>query len=43
MTYATIGELRAIAREALFEALQGARSVGLINFPNHGNPGDPAI
>jgi exopolysaccharide biosynthesis predicted pyruvyltransferase EpsI len=43
MTYATIGELRAIAREALVEALQGARSVGLINFPNHGNPGDPAI
>jgi len=39
----TIEDLRASAREALAEVLDGARTVALVNFPNHGNPGDPAI
>jgi len=35
--------LRTQAREALRETLGGATRVGLVNFPNHGNPGDPAL
>lgn len=38
-----IGGLRASAREALARVLNGRRTVALVNFPNHGNPGDPAI
>lgn len=38
-----IDRLRAVAREALAQALRGAHEVALVNFPDHGNPGDPAI
>ena len=37
------GELRSTALEALRACLGGARRVALINFPNHGNPGDPGL
>lgn len=40
---ASVDSLRAVARDALASALDGARTVALVNFPNHGNPGDPAI
>ena len=39
----TVTTLRLQALDTLAEALGGARKVGLVNFPNHGNPGDPAI
>ncbi|EYR64785.1 exopolysaccharide biosynthesis protein [Actinotalea ferrariae CF5-4] len=39
----TLSTLRSEARERLAEVLDGARTVALVNFPNHGNPGDPAI
>lgn len=39
----TIEDVRTVARTALAEVLDGAREVALVNFPNHGNPGDPAI
>ncbi len=38
-----IDDLRATARATLADALGGATTVALVNFPNHGNPGDPAI
>jgi pyruvyl transferase EpsO len=38
-----IGHLRTTVDEELRAALRGARRVALVNFPNHGNPGDPAI
>jgi exopolysaccharide biosynthesis predicted pyruvyltransferase EpsI len=38
-----IDSLRSTARSTLGSALGGARKVALVNFPNHGNPGDPAI
>ncbi len=38
-----IDELRDTARATLARALGGATTVALVNFPNHGNPGDPAI
>jgi len=38
-----IDSLRVTARQALGGVLDGARTVALVNFPNHGNPGDPAI
>ncbi len=40
---AQVAELVELARDALAQALRGARAVALVNFPNHGNPGDPAI
>lgn len=39
----TIDDLRVVARETLDNVVCGARTVALVNFPNHGNPGDPAI
>ena len=39
----SVDDLRANAREALSSVLDGARAVGLVNFPNHGNPGDPGL
>lgn len=39
----TLQGLRDVARGRLSEVLDGARTVALVNFPNHGNPGDPAI
>ena len=39
----TSDSLVASARGALAGVLGGARTVALVNFPNHGNPGDPAI
>ena len=39
----TLESLYVTARDALAVALDGSRSVGFVNFPNHGNPGDPAI
>lgn len=39
----TIESLRATARDTLADVLDGARTVAMVNFPNHGNPGDPAI
>ena len=39
----TLEDLRTTARAALAEVLGDAREVALVNFPNHGNPGDPAI
>lgn len=39
----TVDDLRAVARTALADVLAGSRTVALVNFPNHGNPGDPAI
>lgn len=35
--------LHQAALNALRQALRGARRVALINFPNHGNPGDPGL
>ena len=35
--------LRDLAERDLADALGGARTVALVNFPNHGNAGDPAI
>jgi exopolysaccharide biosynthesis predicted pyruvyltransferase EpsI len=43
MTVDQIDVLRRQAREALALVLDGAERVALVNFPNHGNPGDPAI
>lgn len=40
---ALIRSLRAGVDDALRTVLRGARQVALVNFPNHGNPGDPAI
>lgn len=40
---AKIESLRTRARTELDAVLGGARTVALVNFPNHGNPGDPAI
>ncbi|NQX12002.1 polysaccharide pyruvyl transferase family protein [Microbacteriaceae bacterium VKM Ac-2855] len=39
----TVDALADVARERLREVLGGATRVGLVNFPFHGNPGDPAI
>ncbi|NQX29541.1 polysaccharide pyruvyl transferase family protein [Microbacteriaceae bacterium VKM Ac-2854] len=39
----TVDALADLARERLRAALAGADRVGLVNFPFHGNPGDPAI
>lgn len=39
----SVESLREAALHALSTALDGARTVALVNFPNHGNPGDPAI
>lgn len=39
----TIDALRDRARADLGRVLGTARTVALVNFPNHGNPGDPAI
>jgi exopolysaccharide biosynthesis predicted pyruvyltransferase EpsI len=39
----TIESLRLTARETLGDVLGDARTVALVNFPNHGNPGDPGI
>ncbi len=43
----SIDDLRVTAREVLGSVLEPmlgpARQVALVNFPNHGNPGDPAI
>ncbi|WP_298460423.1 polysaccharide pyruvyl transferase family protein [uncultured Cellulomonas sp.] len=39
----SVEALRDVARDVLATALDGARTVALVNFPNHGNPGDPAI
>ncbi|MCL1801416.1 MAG: polysaccharide pyruvyl transferase family protein [Promicromonosporaceae bacterium] len=39
----TLPSIRAEALRILSEALRGAKRVALLNFPNHGNPGDPAI
>ena len=36
-------DLADTALDVLREALGGADRVALVNFPNHGNPGDPAI
>lgn len=36
-------DLSARIDAGLRDALGGAREVALVNFPNHGNPGDPAI
>jgi exopolysaccharide biosynthesis predicted pyruvyltransferase EpsI len=36
-------ELRDRIDSELAAVLNGARDVALVNFPNHGNPGDPAI
>jgi exopolysaccharide biosynthesis predicted pyruvyltransferase EpsI len=38
-----IAELRSEAEAALRIVLGGARRVALVNFPNHGNPGDPGL
>ena len=35
--------LRDLAERHLATVLDGARTVALVNFPNHGNAGDPAI
>ena len=35
--------LHRTALDALRSALRGARKVALVNFPNHGNPGDPGL
>jgi pyruvyl transferase EpsO len=43
VTAYSLDDLRDIARESLTQALDGHNKVGLVNFPNHGNPGDPAI
>jgi pyruvyl transferase EpsO len=40
---ALIAALRSEVDDALRAVLRGARRVALVNFPNHGNPGDPAI
>ena len=40
---ALIANLRTEVDRALRTVLRGARRVALVNFPNHGNPGDPAI
>ena len=40
---ASTAELHDRALESLAAALGGAREVALLNFPNHGNPGDPAL
>ena len=39
----TVSDLREVALEVLSSTLDGARRVGLVNFPNHGNPGDPGL
>lgn len=39
----SVADLRDRAERDLATALDGARAVALVNFPNHGNPGDPAI
>lgn len=36
-------ELRSRAEQALGFVLGGTRRVALVNFPNHGNPGDPGL
>ena len=38
-----IASLAALVHGGLRDVLRGARRVALVNFPNHGNPGDPAI
>ncbi len=38
-----IDDLRSRIDEELSRVLNGTRKVALLNFPNHGNPGDPAI
>lgn len=38
-----VDAITAVARETLRQVLDGAPTVALVNFPNHGNPGDPAI
>lgn len=38
-----LSELRADAEQSLRNALAGAKKVALVNFPNHGNPGDPGL
>ncbi len=38
-----VTRLRDVVDQTLSEVLDGAQSVALVNFPNHGNPGDPAI
>ncbi|RZS44214.1 pyruvyl transferase EpsO [Herbihabitans rhizosphaerae] len=35
--------LRRRVHDGVRDALRGADTVALVNFPNHGNPGDPAI
>lgn len=42
-TMPTVQDLAGTALDVLREALGGADRVALVNFPNHGNPGDPAI
>lgn len=39
----SIAALRSAAEDALRDVLAGARRVALVNFPNHGNPGDPGL
>ena len=39
----SLDDLLAAALERLREVLGGARRVALVNFPNHGNPGDPGL
>lgn len=39
----SVADLRDRAERDLATVLDGARTVALVNFPNHGNPGDPAI
>ena len=36
-------DLQGVARHVLRTCLAGADRVALVNFPDHGNPGDPAI
>lgn len=38
-----LDELKAEAERSLSSVLAGAHNVALINFPNHGNPGDPGL
>jgi pyruvyl transferase EpsO len=40
---ALLSRLRGTVDDELRAVLRGARRVALVNFPNHGNPGDPAI
>lgn len=36
-------DLRDVAQDVLGDVLRGVGTVALVNFPNHGNPGDPGI